>query len=239
VPIIAVAAVDILGVQGLVAKADQCLSAINAIGKLVKNASERRLFGPSQNPELMFDFDHYFGDSVYLFADPNLELHVQVQRLLIRVATLITAGLLWGETRFLVRAALAIGDLRKRVVSSEREAREVRIGTSMVRAHQLQEAQDWIGAAVDAAVPCNLETAKWTIQFPVPLKPSAVVSAPPIALNWIGANCSRARIEDALHGAACEAGLTENAKTKLRNTLQFVGLVYDVAKFAPFEWPEG
>jgi hypothetical protein len=98
VPTVAVAAVDILGLQGLLSKPDQCLSAMNALGLFVANASSGGLYG---SPDLrgkredMYELDHYFGDSVYLFGDAKLELDVQVHRLSIKVATLIRLGL-WG-----------------------------------------------------------------------------------------------------------------------------------------------
>jgi hypothetical protein len=117
------------------------------------------------------------------------------------------------------------------------EPRDIRIGTSMARAHQLEQTQEWIGGALDAGVPRNSMTAKWTIEYPVPLKSSWPLLEPRVAVNWIGPNCSRQEIEDALQRATEEAGLSDAAKTKLHNALQFVGFVYDTAQFAPILGP--
>jgi hypothetical protein len=44
-PEVVVAAVDLLGVRGLVSRGDHCASAATVLGKFLLNASENRMFG--------------------------------------------------------------------------------------------------------------------------------------------------------------------------------------------------
>lgn len=184
-PRIAVAALDILGFSKLVEKGDESLVAMDTIAKFVRNASSSRLYSDpilGGNDDYMFRASVYFGDSVYLFGDPMRELDDQVAGLCMRVATLLFAGLL--EPRLLVRGAIAVGDLRIRSVQGDGESHKIRIGTSMTRAHKLENAQEWIGAAVDRRAPRNDIANGWTACYEVPLKPNSKMRSP-VALNWI------------------------------------------------------
>jgi hypothetical protein len=239
VPILAVAAVDLLGISKLVEKTEQSTSAMNAIAKFARNASARDIYvDPTfvTKHQEMYAIDDYFGDAVYLFGDPNLDLDEQIRLLVIRVATLILLGLC-GENRFLVRASIATGDLRRKSLRTERGVREIRIGSSMVKALHLQEDQNWIGGAVDASAPINEETRKWLLEYPVPLK-RAVTQQPPLAVNWVASSISRQQVEDALRNTVAEIGSSAEAEIKLRNTLDFIRLVHDVQRYPPFGMEE-
>lgn len=196
-PTVAVAALDLLGVKTLVSKDDSCLAAMNVLSKFVKNAASRWAYADEKSGkkhEKMYELDLYFGDSLYLFADSSRDIETQVQWLAIRVSTLVALGL-WWTPRFLVRAGIAAGDLRKRVAKGDGGAHEIRIGTSMTRAHELQDAQEWIGGAIDPAAPFASETAKWTVEYPVPLKSSSTFVGSAVPLNWIWSNGSQEQIE--------------------------------------------
>jgi hypothetical protein len=103
----------------------------------------------------------------------------------------------------------------------------------MAKAHLLEKNQGWIGGALDAGLLLDSAIRDWTADYPVPLKSSHFSAEPPVALNWIGPNCPRQEIEDALRGATEEAGPSNAAENKLHNTLEFVHFVYDNARFAP------
>jgi hypothetical protein len=239
VPTIAAAAVDILGVQRLASKLDGSLAAINVLSKFVRNASPWLLSSPStelaSRHTKMYDVEVYFGDSLYLFADQSIILEEQILNLTIRVATLVAVGLLVGAPRFLVRGGIAIGDLRKRLITRDGVDREIRIGTSMTRAHQLQECQDWIGGAIDGTAPRNSETSRWTFGYPAPLKKSCDLDAVPVPLNWIWKDGTPEGIENKLRLASEEISApTTRSQTILQNTSRFIRAVCQAGRFAPF-----
>jgi len=240
-PTIAVAALDVLGINGLVSTCDKGIAAMNVLSKFVFNASIRDVYGDPtllDRREQMYEVDLYFGDSMYLFADASRPLDAQVLWLLVRVATLIGLGL-WGPPRFLVRGAIAVGDLRKRLVRVGVTDREIRIGTSMTTAHRLQEAQDWIGAAVDAGAPLSNEATKWTSPMEVPLKASSKVDGKPVSVNWIWLNGNLEQTQHDVLAAIRETGSFLAAGSKLANTLEFLNGAYKHGLFAPFERPKG
>jgi hypothetical protein len=212
---------------------------MDVLALFVRNASVRGVYDDhdlGHRHERMYDVDLYFGDSVYLFADASRRIEDQIQWLLVRVATLVGLGL-WSAPRFLVRGAIATGDLRKRLVRTEGPAREIRIGTSMTAAHRLQEAQDWIGAAVDAEAPLNAEATKWTASSEVPLKPCFKVARIPVAVNWVWSNGTLEQTLQDVMAAIRETGSPSAAANKVANTLEFVNQAYKRNQFAPFERP--
>jgi hypothetical protein len=240
-PTVAVAALDLLGVEALVSKADQGVSAMNVLSRFVRNASTRGVYNTEslvERHDVMYDFDVFFGDALYLFADPARDLETQVQWLLLRVATLVGLGL-WSTPRFLVRGAIAVGDLRKRVAQGDNTPHEIRIGTSMITAHHLQEGQDWIGAAVDPGAPLNAEARKWTIACRVPLKVGCHLNGTPVAANWVWSNGTLEQVQRHVEQAVRETGPAEAAGSKLSNTLDLVRCVFETGQFSPFESPEG
>jgi hypothetical protein len=235
-PEIAVAALDILGLQEFVAKNDNSLSAMNVLSRFVRNASSGRIYNAALSGvhDLMFTADVYFGDSIYLFADPSRDLQTQIQLLSYRTATLIALGVCFSP-RFLVRAGIAVGDLRKRVAQGDGAPHEIRIGTSMTRAHQLQEGQDWIGGAI--AAEAGLHGEMCAIEYPVPLKPKAKSLRTRLALNWLWRNGTPAEVECEVRAAFNETGGNETARQKLTNTLTFIDEIHRSGTLAPFDRP--
>lgn len=85
IPEIAVAAVDILGFKKLAMRPDDCRKAMRVLARCVGNASEARMYSSTalNGPfEMTHAEDNYFGDSIYLFSDPHLEMRVQILRLM-------------------------------------------------------------------------------------------------------------------------------------------------------------
>ena len=241
IPEVAVASIDILGVKNLIEHGDESLAALNTVARFVRNATSSGIY---DDPELStktgdtFADDVYLGDSVYLFADPRVALPKQISGLVIRVATLIATGL-YGEKTFLVRAGIAVGDLRRRHIQNERIDREILIGSAMARAHQLETAQRWIGGAVARGAPVDPEAQGWTHPFAVPTKGGADDVANPVAVNWIGQGWSETRLQQSLRGAIERIGGNGEAAVKLENTLSFVRHVFEQGAFAPMGPPEG
>ncbi len=240
-PAIAVAALDLLGVRALVSRSDCALTAMDVLSRFVRNASTRGVYNTEtlhDRHDFMFDVDVFFGDSLYLFADPSRDIETQVHGLLLRVSTLIGIGL-WTSPRFLVRGAIAVGDLRKRLAQGDSVSHEIRIGTSMINAHQLQEGQDWIGAAVHPDTPLNAEARKWTTTNEVPLKPGFRLEGTPVAVNWVWSKGTPEEVESHLERAVRETGAAGGEACKLENTREFVKLAIATRQFAPFILPQG
>jgi class 3 adenylate cyclase len=235
IPSVAVAALDVLGVKKLVAKADECRLALRVLSRFVRNATESRMYAvPTAKGafESTHAVDAYLGDAVYLFGDPALDIRTQVLRLAVRVATLIWFGL-QGDERFLLRAGIAVGDVRRRVLSTGRGSLDVRIGTAMVAAHELEASQCWVGGAIDQSAPIDDEIGHWAIDCSVPRHTGATNAR---ALNWITKGQDRSGLERALRDAVSTIGLSADSQRKLENTLSFVDHVYRRGLFAPFEF---
>ena len=153
-----------------------------------------------------------------MFADPKTSVSQQVSLLASKVASLIAIGL-WGEVRFLVRAAIATGDLRTTVVETDSGRHEIRVGTAMVRAHLLENAQCWIGGALaaDSAVHLDDTGSKWTVSYAVPLKNPDSQAGHPLALNWIGTGLEEEAIVRVLRKTVDDIGADAQA-TQLSRT---------------------
>lgn len=233
-PLVAVAAVDILGVKMLLSKEDECMSAMRAIEFFVKNSSmcdyyEDFLF--DRKAGTFYEFEQYFGDSVYFFADTGLAVGTQVDRLTAKCALIIATGLISG---FLVRAGIAVGDLRvKSIELWGNQKREVRIGTSMLRAHMLQESQEWIGGAVESKYPPAYNDMN-RFRYHVPVKENSKFCQSELeAVNWVYI------LADAIKAGETEiirivrygvdwigSLLNEEVERKLANTIEFVEYVF-------------
>ena len=233
---VAVAAVDVLGVCNLVNKGDDCALVVSVLEYFVNRVSDSRMFdnpANSQPVDRTHREDVYFGDAVYLFADPELDLAGQIVRLQVKVSTLVWMGL-YNKVQFLVSGAIAVGDLREKTINTPSGLRQLKIGTSMVRAMQLEEAQDWVGAAIDSSVSTNSEIMSWTSDFPVPVK-TGFPGGTPRALNWIPLATDRAALEQKLKDISSKIGADERSNHKVRNTMSFIEQVFLSQTFAPFE----
>lgn len=155
-----------------------------------------------------------------------------------RVATLIAVGL-FGDTGFLVRAAIAIGDLRTKLVQTERGLREIRIGTSMVRAHRLEASQGWVGAAIAPDAPLDSETLSWTVSYAVPLHKSIADLATDRAVNWIAKGQLPHHASEAVRRVATQIGIDSGAQDKIDRTMEFIEFVCGKGLHAPFDIVEG
>lgn len=237
IPSIAVAAIDICGMTNMIKKNDQCLQAIKSLELLLKNAAENRLYNtPSRDypAESMYEKGFYFGDSVYLFADPTRDIETQIIYLTARCASLIAIGITKG---FLIRVGISTGDLRtlSLKLGNKEKKQEIRIGTSMAKAHTLQESQDWIGGVVEGQYsnpPKNINQ----IPYSVPLKKyNRDINYGSIeALNWVYIiaemhNNDVAKIKDLVRKRFFETGNSECKKieSKFEQTLKFVEYVFD------------
>src|SRR3954471_15018990 len=84
---------------------------------------------------VLFDHGSYFGDTIYLFADPSRPITEQAEDMAGKVCSLIGLGLLHSSVPFLVRAGIAAGHLHERVAKGDGTLNVIRIGTAMVKAH--------------------------------------------------------------------------------------------------------
>ena len=239
IPIIAVAAVDILGVKKLLKRGDDCVSAMKTLGLFVKNSSVRDYFkdDTSRKKEgALYKLDDYFGDSVYFFGETNLDIGDQVDRLALKCASLVAGGLKNG---FLVRAGIAVGDLRIKIFDLYGgRKREVRIGNSMARAHTLHECQEWIGGAVESNYPpASREINR--ISYSVPIKENTEFKQGELeAVNWvymlpINWKMSKDEVMKVVRDLVETLGDSSDEKIgfKLDNTIEFIEYVFSKEEF--------
>ncbi|MFC2007309.1 hypothetical protein ACFLVB_01760 [Chloroflexota bacterium] len=185
-PEVATAAVDICGLKYLVNRSDECKSAMKAIELLVKNVFLQKgvykEVPPKGKPDLfLYDFETYFGDSVYLFADPNLDIVTQLDRLTISCASILATGF---QSGFMVRVGISVGDLCRKVIDlGGGNKRDLRIGTCMIRSHQLQECQRWVGGAVQTQFPTK---DYYRFEYDVPIKKDSEYEGHILqSINWV------------------------------------------------------
>jgi hypothetical protein len=240
-PLVACAALDILGVKNLMTRSDSGRMAMDITRKFVRNACASGYYSATDLDSKVGDFYRtaaYFGDSVYLFADPGVGIAQQISLLSARVSSLIAMGL-WGDVRFLARAAIATGDLRIVTIATDCGQHEIRVGTAMIRAHVLESAQAWIGAALEIDDPAHLsaEGARWAFDYLVPLKDSIHIAGRVHALNWIGSGIEKPVVVETLRKTVDQVGADPQAAGKLANTESFVDAVYASGRFAPFDVP--
>lgn len=235
-PSVAVAAVDILGMKNMLKSEDECISASLMLAKFVEEASINEYYrDESLNKSLgkLYEDAIYFADSVYLFANPKTDIHKQIDLLIKTCSSLITKGLNNG---YLLRIGIATGDLRLSKVRlfDDREV-ILRVGNSMVKAHILQESQEWIGGAVDFRFPVNSKS-YFRIDYNVPIKKkSEYFGKKLVALNWVRMLASRTSvkhtneeicslIKNGIHNI--NRLMDDKIKLKYNNTLKFVEYVF-------------
>jgi hypothetical protein len=173
---IAVAAIDLLGVGDLLEADSDAIRAMDAcehlIGQIVigQHAYETEELSAAHID--LFKNGMYFGDSIYLFADPSDPLDQQVEKLLPLTAMVIWIGLLsyirQEKKRFLARAGIAVGNLRVRAISATSAGLVFPIGTSMSRAHIIESNQDWIGGALLSELPSH-HARPYRVPYKVPI----------------------------------------------------------------------
>ena len=227
---VAVAAIDALGIKALLDRDDEASSAMHTLSILVKNAASRDFYDlPSFDGTAtpMFQFDNYFGDSIYLFSNPEIPLSSQVQRLAAKCASLLSVGL-FIPSKFLARAAIGTGNLRIFRVDTAIGIREIRIGTAMSKAHQLQEAQEWFGGSIIADVLYPSDDIN-AFEYEVPLK-NCLHLERVLAINWVGVMINNgytsSQVEQLLRDAFNAIGSIGNREsTKLQNALEFIRYV--------------
>lgn len=255
-PCVSVAAVDILAMKTLLNKPDKCESAMKALELLVKNASVNDFY-PDEHFKVkagsMYEFGDYFADSVYFFGDTKQDMSNQVDLLCVKCASLIAGGIAFG---FLIRAGIAVGDLRiKKIQLSNGNYHEIRIGTSMARAHILQESQEWIGGAVESEfqhMPNDINR----VPYDVPInkekatKSGIILSSQLEAVNWVyilpnfrplhnsftGLTFdTKEKVIEKVRNSVKEHGSPdcEEIQVKLNNTIAFIDYVFSQSKYLP------
>ncbi len=235
---VAVAAVDLLGMKALLEKDDKATSAMTALVGLRRNSATRDYYHAKDfksSAGTLYQLEEHLGDSVYFFADTNLDIGTQVNRLVMKCAALIATGLLHYPRGFLVRAGIAVGDLRKKLVQPPQGApHEIRIGTGMARAHMLQKCQEWLGGAVEVKIaPAPKEINR--IKYEVPIKDNTNFQQCELeAVNWVYILANeysndKGKVIDAVKKSMSQPSNLancENALKKLENTLNFVEYVF-------------
>jgi hypothetical protein len=186
----------------------------------------------------MYEISHYFGDSVYFFPNPVQPIKEQIGLLSTKCAALIATGFHVG---FLVRVGIAVGDLRiKQITLPEGEKREIKIGSSMAKAHALQDLQDWVGGAVLSEFPATLPEIN-RLKYEIPLKDKGYSSPTTLeALNWVYIlsgiySHDKGKVINIIKQRILEIGDSESEKItfKLENTLAIVDRVFNDPQYNP------
>lgn len=234
IPKIVVASVDILGIRNLLKKEDASLSAMNTLAAFRRNAAGHLMFADSDLTQVeaeLYRFDEYLGDSIYLFPDPQVDIPTQAYFLAIRCASLIAAGIMIDANNFLVRAGIASGNLRRRVIQTEFGTRAVFIGSAMAKAHAIEQAQRWIGGAIEADLPSK-EPSPYRMSYDVPTKPFWSTPKEQLdALNWVHFFADQfdlSKLKERLEEISCKIGGSEDQEhEKIDNTFAFIDQVVE------------
>jgi|GEM_PF-5991411 len=156
-PDVIAASIDILGFGRLIELDSE--RAFRAAAWLVGNVLlDKAVRADGGGPDIsLYERSAYFGDSCYLFGDTGADLRDQATCLAAKCASLLYVGLSGGysPSKLLVplRIGIARGDLRVGTIRVGERRQELRIGSAMLKAHRLQEAQVWLGGAVALDVP--------------------------------------------------------------------------------------
>lgn len=189
---IVVASMDILGMANRVESDEDATTAAADLDIFLKNAQapyHYRYDKPSVDSPVgrLYSRALHFGDSIYLFGDPEKSLSEQATLLLGKSAVLIALGVKsWIEKRdkyFLLRVGIAVGNIRWRSFRWFDDVIEFPIGTALTRAHRIQEAQEWIGGAIDRQLHSSYD--HYRLEFAVPLKTAGESEVD--AVNWVQA----------------------------------------------------
>ena len=215
---------------------------MNALELLIINASTSDYFQDyafKVKAGTTYKSVYYFSDSVYFFADTNLDIGTQVDLLSVKCASLIAAGFSLG---FLVRAGIAVGDLRSRIVSLYNGDKSlVSIGRSMAKAHILQESQEWIGGAVESEFPKGAKEIN-RVNYDVPIKDKKKFTDTKLeAINWVyilasginGVRITKDEVIDKVQNSILKlnGSESETIKAKLENTMRFVEYIYSQPEY--------
>jgi len=234
-PVVA-AALDVLGVRALLEQDLTALAAANACDGLVGTVLEARYAYTAPDPKSdsieLYERGTYFGDSMYLFGDPSEPEQKQSAHLIVVCAMGIWSGIYASisdhRKSYAPRVGICRGNLRWREIRTSKHRLTVPIGTSMARAHLLQESQDWVGGAVSSEVAVSDQ--QYVVEYPVPLKSGGRWWAGSAqALNWVAI----ARQDDRYDLGELSADLRrhagqqkrKDAKLKWENTLTFAEAV--------------
>lgn len=185
---IVVASIDILGMARRVESDDDATTAAGDLDIFLKNAAVPYHYDkPSFDSPTgrLYSRALHFGDSIYLFAEPEKSISQQATSLLVKSAMLIVMGVKsWIEERenyFLLRVGIAVGNVRWRRFRWFGELIEFPIGTALTRAHRIQEAQEWIGGAIDRQLQSSDD--RYRLECAVPLKTARRSEMD--AVNWV------------------------------------------------------
>ena len=218
---IVAASVDLLGMQHLLSHDDQAVSAMNALATLIVNTNSPKAYSETKPPIHLYSGRVYFGDSVYLFADPDLNIAKQAHYLNMACAALLSnAPVLKKGAGFLIRAGIGIGNLRIRILEHYGEKRELMIGRSMANAHRIEESQQWIGGAIAKEIPAD-PVERYRVAYSVPMKTNAKVDA----INWVklaSENCERSVLQSFCDDLKNSTPSESSAEQKVVNTISFV-----------------
>jgi hypothetical protein len=175
-----------------------------------------------------------FGDSIYIISDPNDPIEVQIDKLILRVTTLIALGIYLYEYKFFLRCGIAKGDLLDVQVWMPNNApahlrninQRIIIGNSLSRANYLEKNQNWIGGAVMGDINCK-RSMNYLVEYKIPLKdkmPKAY--KPKYAINWLkllsenNIEIKELNIIDDIANSI--GGIKRIDKKKIKNTKKFI-----------------
>jgi len=193
---IVVASLDVLGMGKILDSKEGSKKALHILNHIFQNTVDNFAYKISDDkPIPTFGYAVKFGDSIYLIGDPNQSIEEQTSHLILRVSGLIMMGVYRCDTRFLLRAGIARGDLIDVVLGVtgkppnhvKNVTERVIIGNSMSHANYLEECQLWIGGAVSGDLDCK-SCMNYLVKYDIPLDPEKKIPKsfkPKYAINWL------------------------------------------------------
>lgn len=192
---IVVGAIDILGIGSILESNKGTQRAMKILTNIWVNASDPHVYmTPDLNTERkrVFWGSLKFGDSIYIFGNREDTIKEQTNWLISRIMVLMVFGLY--KFNVFLRCGIAKGDLMINtidIINPPQHLKEysenIFIGSSMSRAHILEENQKWMGCAILG----DLESDKYSrylVEYDIPLKNKEIFKepyTPKYAINWI------------------------------------------------------
>lgn len=146
-PEIVAACVDVMGMKNIIERDDKLDMAIRIPCQICANIANNQY---DESGGLRY-YQMQMGDAAYLISNPKYTISLQTQQLCYGLGSLISFGILgekWIKYNFLLRGAIASGNLKTAKWEIENAHGNVLIGTSILRAFFLENMQNWIGASV-------------------------------------------------------------------------------------------
>ena len=180
-----VGSMDILGFKTIALNKELGLNYMDILSNIAHNLTlGNQIYTNDDNwkpVDSLFWYSESFGDSIYLMANPEEPIKKQVEKLALRIASTLLQGVLFSF-KFAIRGSISIGTLVDRESDFAGNKVRIRMGPALVKAHELEASQQWMGIGIDPELEPFLDGGAYFLRYPVPTKPGKPVSS--YSVNW-------------------------------------------------------